>query len=81
MAEYMSACDCVISKAGPGTIAEAMICGVPIILNGMFHKMLGQPFLSLLYLLTQDAFLARKRATSHMLSKTKLGRTVNHPVL
>jgi len=34
MAEYMSACDCVISKAGPGTIAEAMICGVPIVLNG-----------------------------------------------
>lgn len=37
MAEYMSACNCVISKAGPGTIAEAMICGVPIILNGVFH--------------------------------------------
>ena len=34
MAEYMAACDCVISKAGPGTIAEALICGVPIVLNG-----------------------------------------------
>lgn len=36
MADYMGACDCVISKAGPGTIAEAMICGVPIVLNGKF---------------------------------------------
>jgi 1,2-diacylglycerol 3-beta-galactosyltransferase len=34
MSEYMASSDCVISKAGPGTIAEAMICGVPIILNG-----------------------------------------------
>jgi 1,2-diacylglycerol 3-beta-galactosyltransferase len=34
MAEYMVACDCIISKAGPGTIAEAMICGIPIVLNG-----------------------------------------------
>jgi len=38
MAEYMGACDCVISKAGPGTIAEAMICGVPIVLNGKFNQ-------------------------------------------
>lgn len=29
----MGACDCVITKAGPGTIAEAMIKGLPIILN------------------------------------------------
>ena len=34
MAEFMSACDCVITKAGPGTIAEALICGMPILLNG-----------------------------------------------
>jgi 1,2-diacylglycerol 3-beta-galactosyltransferase len=34
MAEYMSACDCIITKAGPGTIAEALICGMPILLNG-----------------------------------------------
>jgi len=29
----MGACDCIITKAGPGTIAEAMIRGLPIILN------------------------------------------------
>lgn len=34
MAEYMSCCDCVITKAGPGTIAEALACGLPIVLNG-----------------------------------------------
>jgi UDP-N-acetylglucosamine:LPS N-acetylglucosamine transferase len=34
MSEYMSACDCIITKAGPGTIAEALICGLPILLNG-----------------------------------------------
>ena len=34
MADYMSACDCIITKAGPGTIAEALICGLPIMLNG-----------------------------------------------
>ncbi|KAG8381950.1 hypothetical protein BUALT_Bualt05G0025900 [Buddleja alternifolia] len=34
MEECMGACNCIITKAGPGTIAEAMIQGLPIILNG-----------------------------------------------
>ena len=29
----MCASDCIITKAGPGTIAEALICGLPMILN------------------------------------------------
>ncbi|KAI4337227.1 hypothetical protein L6164_015670 [Bauhinia variegata] len=33
MEECMGACDCIITKAGPGTIAEAMIRGLPVILN------------------------------------------------
>ncbi|XP_052204087.1 probable monogalactosyldiacylglycerol synthase, chloroplastic [Diospyros lotus] len=33
MEQCMGACDCIITKAGPGTIAEAMIRGLPIILN------------------------------------------------
>ncbi|XP_019092458.1 PREDICTED: monogalactosyldiacylglycerol synthase 3, chloroplastic-like [Camelina sativa] len=33
MQKWMGACDCIITKAGPGTIAEALICGLPIILN------------------------------------------------
>jgi 1,2-diacylglycerol 3-beta-galactosyltransferase len=34
MPEWMLACDCIVTKAGPGTIAEAMICGLPIVLSG-----------------------------------------------
>ncbi|XP_047971768.1 probable monogalactosyldiacylglycerol synthase, chloroplastic [Salvia hispanica] len=33
MEDCMGACDCIITKAGPGTIAEATIRGLPIILN------------------------------------------------
>ena len=32
--EWMGACDAIITKAGPGTIAEALISGLPILLNG-----------------------------------------------
>lgn len=31
--EFMSASDCLITKAGPGTIAESMIRGLPLILS------------------------------------------------
>lgn len=31
--EYMGASDCLVTKAGPGTIAEAMIRGLPIVLS------------------------------------------------
>jgi 1,2-diacylglycerol 3-beta-galactosyltransferase len=34
MPDWMSACDCIVTKAGPGTIAEALICGLPIVLSG-----------------------------------------------
>ena len=34
MHEWMGACDTVVTKAGPGTIAEALIAGLPILLNG-----------------------------------------------
>lgn len=34
MSEWMAASDCLITKAGPGTIAEALISGLPLILNG-----------------------------------------------
>jgi 1,2-diacylglycerol 3-beta-galactosyltransferase len=33
MPEWMAACDCIITKAGPGTIAEALICGLPLVLS------------------------------------------------
>jgi 1,2-diacylglycerol 3-beta-galactosyltransferase len=34
MHEWMAACDCIITKAGPGTIAEALVCGLPILISG-----------------------------------------------
>src|SRR5260370_34460036 len=33
MPEMMHASDVIITKAGPGTISEALACGLPIILN------------------------------------------------
>jgi len=30
--EWMAACDCIVTKAGPGTIAEALACGLPVLL-------------------------------------------------
>ena len=32
--EWMVLCDCMITKAGPGTIAEAQVLGVPLIISG-----------------------------------------------
>lgn len=34
MPEWMTASDMIITKAGPGTIAESLICGLPVLLNG-----------------------------------------------
>ena len=34
MSDWMTAADLIVSKAGPGTIAEAMIRGLPIVLSG-----------------------------------------------
>lgn len=34
MQEWMAAADCLVTKAGPGTIAEATIAGLPILLSG-----------------------------------------------
>ena len=32
--EWMGAADCIVTKAGPGTMAEALIRGLPLLLNG-----------------------------------------------
>jgi 1,2-diacylglycerol 3-beta-galactosyltransferase len=34
MEEWMGACDAIVTKAGPGTIAESLISGLPMVLNG-----------------------------------------------
>jgi 1,2-diacylglycerol 3-beta-galactosyltransferase len=33
MADWMAACDCLVTKAGPGSIAEALSQGLPLILS------------------------------------------------
>ena len=33
MPEWMTAADTIVTKAGPGTIAESLICNLPILLN------------------------------------------------
>lgn len=34
MPEWMAAADCLVTKAGPGTIAEALASGLPMVLSG-----------------------------------------------
>lgn len=34
MCDWMRACDVLCTKAGPGTIAEGLICGMPILITG-----------------------------------------------
>jgi 1,2-diacylglycerol 3-beta-galactosyltransferase len=34
MCEYMAAADCIITKAGPGTVMEAASQGLPVMLSG-----------------------------------------------
>jgi 1,2-diacylglycerol 3-beta-galactosyltransferase len=34
MPDWMAACDCIITKAGPGTIAESLALGLPMLLSG-----------------------------------------------
>lgn len=45
MEKWMGACDCIITKAGPGTIAEALIRGLPIILNDYIPGQVSDHFL------------------------------------
>lgn len=40
--EWMGAADVIITKAGPGTIAEALISGLPILLNGNVPCQVGR---------------------------------------
>lgn len=57
MPEWMSACDCIITKAGPGTIAEALACGLPIILSGFIP---GQEEGNVSYVLEHGVGVYRK---------------------
>ncbi|RYH12825.1 hypothetical protein EON65_37230, partial [archaeon] len=40
--EFMAASDCLITKAGPGTIAESMIRGLPLIISSYLPGQVSQ---------------------------------------
>ncbi|NLW72327.1 MAG: galactosyldiacylglycerol synthase [Chloroflexi bacterium] len=54
MSDYMAASDVIITKAGPGTISEAFIAGLPIIL---YSKMPGQEDGNVDYVVNHEAGL------------------------
>ena len=49
--EYMSGSDCLVTKAGPGTIAEAMTRGLPLVLSTFLPGQVPPP--------SNSAFLTR----------------------
>jgi 1,2-diacylglycerol 3-beta-galactosyltransferase len=60
MPELMNAADVIVTKAGPGTIAESLACGLPIILTGAIP---GQEVGNIDYVIAQHAgVLARTPA-------------------
>lgn len=42
--EYMAAADCLITKAGPGTIAESMVRGLPLVLSSYLPGQVRAPY-------------------------------------
>ena len=56
MEEWMHASDVIITKAGPGTIAESFICGLPVLLNGFIP---GQEEGNIEYVLEHQVRLKR----------------------
>ena len=52
MSELMTAADILVTKAGPGTISEAFIAGLPII---MYSKITGQEDGNVLYVIENNA--------------------------
>jgi 1,2-diacylglycerol 3-beta-galactosyltransferase len=68
MPDWMHACDAVITKAGPGTIAEACVCGLPILLSGFIP---GQEEGNVTYVVSRGAGALESNPTA-------IGRTLAH---
>ena len=64
----MQACDCMVTKAGPGTIAEAMASGLPLILNGYIP---GQEAGNVTYVVEQGAgrYLVDPNEAAHQVTR------------
>ena len=52
MPDFMRASDILLTKAGPGTISEALIAGLPIIL---YHRISGQEEGNVSYVIDEGA--------------------------
>jgi 1,2-diacylglycerol 3-beta-galactosyltransferase len=52
MSEWMTACDVLCTKAGPGTIAEGLVCGLPILISGFLP---GQEEANVSYIVEKKA--------------------------
>jgi 1,2-diacylglycerol 3-beta-galactosyltransferase len=90
MPDWMTACDCIVTKAGPGTIAEALICGLPIVLSGFIP---GQEEGNVPYVVENDvgfydvtpagiaATVARwfGPERTHLQAMSKRAQTMGHP--
>ena len=59
--DFMSASDCLVTKAGPGTIAESMIRGVPLVLSSYLPGQVRVKRLKRLFMNTKILLLINKR--------------------
>ena len=66
--DWMHACDAIVTKAGPGTIAEACVCGLPILLSGFIP---GQEEGNVTYVVSHGAGALES-------SPAAIGRTLAH---
>lgn len=73
MAAFMQAADAIVTKAGPGTIAESLVAGLPIIL---YAKIPGQEEGNVDYVLAQDVGVWAPEASRVV---STLRRWVNRP--
>lgn len=74
MAEWMAACDCIVTKAGPSTIAEAVASHLPIALTGFIP---GQESANVAYVTSNG--LGRFCATDAALVQTVRAWLVDDP--
>lgn len=65
--EFMAASDCLITKAGPGTIAEAMTRGLPLVLSSYLPGQVSVFRVSFCYFHSNPCFMCRNMVMSPML--------------
>jgi 1,2-diacylglycerol 3-beta-galactosyltransferase len=69
MPDFMSAADILVTKAGPGTISEALVCGLPIVMNS---RIPGQEDGNVRYIVEEGAGRWAPRAVRRWIANPKL---------